>query len=112
MTKTVNVSEIFTRDGVTKTQNFEKMGYASFVALQSALNGALSSVVSRGVTLLSALVEGKQTRSAGGDCDLRMSLLADHGAGTSEVVLGYTGISKLDADEIQALMQAAVASAA
>jgi len=111
MAKTVNVSIVITRDGKTQVQNFEKMGYATFVALQSALNGVLSSLQSWGTARVASQVDGTKAKaSPGGDNDLRAEMRADHGQGTSEVALGYTGISKETADEIQGALLAAVAS--
>lgn len=111
MAKTVSVSVVVTRDGKTTVQNFDKMGYATFVALQSALAGVLSMLQSWGATRVASQVDGiKAAANPGGDNDLRMELRADHGQGTSEVVLGYTGISKETADEIQTAMLGAVAS--
>jgi hypothetical protein len=111
MAKTVNVSVIVTRDGKTTAQNFDKIGYATFVALQSALSGVLSVLQSMGATRVASQVDGiKSPASPGGDCDLRAELRADHGQGTSEVVIGYTGISKETADEIQGALLGAVAS--
>jgi hypothetical protein len=109
MAKTINVSVIITRDGKTTAQNFERVGYATFVALQSALSGVLSTLQSWGTTRVAAMVDGiKAPKSPGGSVDLRMELRADHGAGTSEVVVGYTGISSETADEIQGAMLGAV----
>ncbi len=100
MAKTVNVSVIITRDGKTTAQNFERVGYAS---------GVLSTLQSWGTTRVAAMVDGiKAPPSPGGSVDLRMELRADHGAGTSEVVVGYTGISQETADEIQGAMLGAV----
>ena len=110
MAKTVNVSVIITRDGKSNVQNFDKMGYATFVALQSALSGVLSMLQSWGVNRVAALVDGRKARKPGGDCDLKAELRADFGSGTAEVVLGYTGISAQDADEITAALMGAVAS--
>lgn len=111
MAKTVNVSLIVTRDGKTTAQNFPKVGYATFVALQSALCGVLSTLQSWGVARVAAEVDGTKTAARpGGDNDLRLELRADHGQGTSEVVVGYTGISAATADEIQGAFLAAAAS--
>ena len=111
MAKTVNVSVIVTRDGKTTAQNFDKVGYATFVALQAALAGVLSMLQSWGVTRVASQVDGiKAAPAPGGDCDLRCELRADHGQGTSEVLLGYTGISAATADEIQGALLDAVAS--
>lgn len=110
MAKTVNVSVVVTRDGKTTVQNFDKMSYATFVALQSSLSGVLSMLQSWGVNRVAAQVDGRPARKPGGDNDLRLELKADHGQGTSEVAVGYTGISAQDADEITAAMLGAVAS--
>jgi len=111
MAKTVNVSIIVTRDGKSTVQNFEKVGYATFVALQSSLSGVLSMLQSWGSTRVASQVDGiKAGPNPGGNVDLKMELRADHGAGTSEVVVGYTGISPETADEIQSMMLGAVAS--
>jgi hypothetical protein len=111
MAKTVNVSIIVTRDGKSTVQNFDKVGYATFVALQSALSGVLSVLQSWGTARVASMVDGiKAGPSPGGNVDLRMELRADHGAGTSEVVLGYTGISPETADETQNALLGAVAS--
>jgi hypothetical protein len=110
MAKTVNVSILTTRDGKTTAQNYEKMGYATFVALQTALSSMLSMLQSWGVNRVAALVDGRPIRKPGGECDLRIELRADFGGGTSEVVIGYTGISATDADEITSALNGAVAS--
>jgi len=111
MAKTVNVSVIITRDGKTSTQNFDRIGYATFVALQAALAGVMSTLQSWGSTRVAAQVDGiKGPASPGGECDLRAELRADHGQGTSDVMLGYSGISKETADEIQGALLGAVAS--
>jgi hypothetical protein len=111
MAKTVNVSVIVTRDGKTTSQNFSKLGYATFVALQSALGAVLAMLQSWGVNRVAALADGRAARKPGGTSDLRAELRADFGGGTSEVVLGYTGISADDADEITAALLGAVAAA-
>jgi hypothetical protein len=108
--KTVDVSIIITRDGLTQTQNFPKLSYATFVALQSACASVLSTLQSWGSARVAALAGGKQDRVIGGTCDLRCELQADHGGGTSEVVIGYTGISAQIADEISGALLKAVAS--
>lgn len=110
MAKTVNASVVITRDGKTTVQNFDKMGYATFVAMQSALSGVLSMLQSWGSIRVAAMADGRPARSPGGDSDLRCELKADHGQGTSEVTLSYTGISAQDADEITAALLGAVAS--
>jgi hypothetical protein len=110
MAKTVNVSVVLTRDGLTTVQNFDKMGYATFVALQAAMGSVLSMLQSWGSTKVAASIEGRPTASASGDSDLRCELKADHGPGTSEASVGYTGIAAKDADEITAAFMNAVAS--
>lgn len=110
MAKTVNVSVVVTRDGKTTVQNWDKMGYATFVALQSALAGVVTMLQSWGTIRVAAMADGRPVKSAGGSSDLRLELKADHGQGTSEVTLSYTGISAQDADEITAAAMGAVAS--
>ena len=110
MAKTVNASVVVTRDGKTTVQNFDKMGYATFVALQSSLSGVMSMLQSWGSIRVAAIADGRPVRSVGGDCDLRCELKGDHGKGTSEVTLSYTGISAQDADEITGALMGAVAA--
>ena len=110
MGKTVNVSIVVTRDGKTTAQNFAKMSYPTFVAMQSACSGVLAMLQSWGAARVAAIADGRPHRKPGGNCDLKMELRADHGGGTSEVVLGYTGISAQDADEITGALLQAVAS--
>ena len=108
--KTVNASVVITRDGQTTAQNFPNMGYATFVALQSSLSGVLSMLQSWGSIRVADLAEGREERSPGGNCDLRLTLSADHGGGTSEVSLAYTGISEKDADETTAALLGGVSA--
>jgi hypothetical protein len=109
--KTVNATVIVVRDGSATTQNFPALGYATFVALQSACAGVLSMLQSWGAIRVADMAEGRESARAGGECELRLSLIADHGGGgTSEVTLSYTGISAKDADEITGAMMGAVAS--
>ena len=109
MANTVNVSFLVTRNGTANVQNFAGMSYATFVALQGALSGVLSMLQAMGSARVAAAVDGKPDKVIGGDEDLRLELRSDHGGGTSEVVLGYTNISKEVADEISAMMLSAVA---
>ena len=111
MAKTVNASVLLTRDGNTTVQNFPGMGYATFVALQSSLGAVLATLQAWNVNRVAELVEGRASEGPGGDCDLKLELRADHGGGTSEVVLGYTGLAAKDADEITASMMQAISAA-
>jgi hypothetical protein len=108
MAKTVNASVVFTRDGKTEATNLDKLGYATFVAIQAACVAELVGLASWGVQRVAAAVDGGKSKGAGGESDLRVELKADFGAGTSDVSLSYTGIAAADADEITGKFKAAV----
>lgn len=110
MAKTVNATVVVTRDGKTDVVNYEKLSYQTFVALQASLASVLSMLQAWGAIRAAAIADGRKTRKPGGECDLKMELRADHGGGTSEVSLAYTGISAADADEIQRALMGAAAS--
>ena len=108
MAKTVNATVIFTRDGKAEAHNFDKIGYATFVAIETALTAALVGLTSWGAARVAALVDGGKAKGSGGDVDLRVEMKADFGAGTNEVSLSYTGIDAASADEIVGMMKAAI----
>jgi len=111
MGKKLNASVIISRDGKSEVQNFNGIGYATFVAVQAALTGVVAVLTSWGVGRVAAHVDGLQgVEVAGGSSDLRLELRADHGdSGTSEFVLGFTGISAALADQVTGLARQAIA---
>ena len=108
MAKTVNATVIFTRDGHTDATNLDKLGYATFVAVQSALVACLANLTSWGVQRVAAAVDGGKAGHPGGDVDLRMELRADFGAGTNDISVSYTGISAEVADQIVGMVKGAI----
>lgn len=111
MTKTVNASITITRDGSATSTPLKDMPYAKFIALQIALAAALSQLCTWGALRVAAMIDPTQKKKgAAGEVDLRFELRTDHGAGASEFVVGYSGISAQDADEIVAALKAAANS--
>lgn len=110
MSKTVNSSITITRDGVATSTQLKDMPYAKFVALQTSLAAALGlgQLCTWGALRVAAMVDPTQkSKSSAGDSDLRFELRTDHGKGGSEFVVGYSGISAQDADEITAIVKGA-----
>jgi len=107
MTKTVDASITITRDGSATSTPLKAMPYAKFVALEAALTAALAQLASWGAIRVAA--EGKQP-SVGGAVDIRFELRADFGAGGSEFVVAYSGLSDAMADQTIALMKGAANS--
>ena len=98
--KNVDSTMTVMRDGVADVTPLKGMPYARFVALQSALAAALSSLCSWGAARVAADVAptGKKVPPMGGPVDVSFSLITDHGAGSSEFVVAYRGISPEMAD--------------
>lgn len=108
MSKTVNSSITITRDGVATSTQFKDMPYAKFVALQTSLVAALGQLNTWGALRVAAMVDPThKSKGAAGDSDLRFELRTDHGKGGSEFVVGYSGISAQDADEITGIVKGA-----
>jgi hypothetical protein len=106
MASTVNTTIVIVRNGQSEATNLPSLPYSVFVAMQVAAAGALSSLCSWGVLKASGAGE-----RPGGTTELSFQLVTDHGdGGTSEVKVGYTGISEKDADEITATLKGAVNS--
>lgn len=112
MSKTVSVNVTVVRDGKATTQNFPNMGYATFVAMQSACMGVLAMLQSWGINRVAAMVDNRPVRKPGGSTDLSMTMTADFGQGSHDISIGYNGISEQDANEISAALLGAVASVA
>lgn len=109
--KTVNSSITITRDGVAVSTPLKDMPYAKFIALQVSLAAALSQLCTWGALRVAAMIDPTQKKKgAAGEADLRFELRTDHGAGGSEFVVGYSGISAQDADEITAALKGAANS--
>jgi hypothetical protein len=98
--KNVNSTLTVMRDGVADVIPLKNMPYAQFVALQSALAAALSSLCSLGVARVADAVAptGRKVPPMGGDVDVSFSLVTDHGAGSSEFAVAYRGLSPEMAD--------------
>lgn len=108
MSKTVNSSITITRDGVATSTQLKDMPYAKFVALQTSLAAALGQLGTWGALRVAAMVDPTQkSKGSAGDSDLRFELRTDHGKGGSEFVVGYSGISAQDADEITGIVKGA-----
>jgi len=105
MPKTVNASFTIVRDGLTTTHNMAKLPYGRFVTLQVALSASLVQLLTYGVGRLADTFDKvpEVPSTAPKRTDLSFRLEADHGAGTSKVELGYTGLEAHQADEITAL---------
>jgi len=112
MAKTVNATVIFTRDGKSEVANFDKLGYASFVAIQSAVVAALASLSAWAVQRVAVAVDGIEPKSKSGEenVDVRMEMRSDHGDGSSEFAIGFTGLGVPEADEIVGALKGAIDS--
>jgi hypothetical protein len=103
--KSVNASITVTRDGLSTSYPMKGLGYATFVALQAALTSALGALQAWGAMRVAAMIEQPSTAAGpAGNVDLKFELAADHGVGTSGVILSYTGLDAKNADEVTAIL--------
>ena len=112
--KTVNASFTITREGIVETFPLPKLAYSRFVTLQVALVGSLTQTIAFGTRSAAQLVEGVPTsdrKTVKGSTDLSISLIADHGQGSSRTVSEWTGLSKDSADGIVFLAKLAFTGA-
>jgi hypothetical protein len=108
--KTVDSTITITRDGISVSTPLKAFPYGKFIALQVALSAALSQLCTVGALRVAAMVAGATPTGSGGGADVRFELRTDHGAGGSEFVVGYSGLSVADADMITAALKAAANS--
>lgn len=110
--KNVDSTLTVMRDGVADVTPLKGLPYARFVALQTALAAALSSLCSWGAVRVADDVAptGKKGVKAGGDVDVSFSLITDHGAGSSEFIVAYRGVSPESANQMVAIFKQASSS--
>jgi hypothetical protein len=102
MASTVNSTITITRDGIATSTPLKDLSYAKLVALEVSLAGALSQLCTQGVLRLDS-----PGPSASGEADVKFELVTDHGAGGSEFIVGYSGISAQAADAITLALRTA-----
>ena len=107
MAKTVDSTITITRDGIATSTPLKDLPYATFVALQISLAAAVNQLASWGAARVAAMVSSQPNPGFGGESDVRFELRSDHGAGGSEFVVGYSGISAAGADQITAVLKGA-----
>ena len=111
MAKTVNATFSVVRDGKqVEVRGYDKLGYATFVALQTAVVAVLASLSAWAVQRVAAGTDRWTLPFSGGDesVDLRIELRADHGDGSSDFSLGFSGVGDPEADRIVAAFVDAV----
>ena len=108
--KTVNATLTITREGIVKAYPLPKLAYARYVTLQIALVGALVQLIGFGTRRAAQIIEevpAGDRMPLKGMQDLAFSLVADHGAGSSQFGAAYAGVSAVSADRATALVMLA-----